>query len=105
MYIVSDGNSIEKVKEWSELVDIIIEWYEFLGEDGTFESCMDVPEPDGEIYDLEEGDVDGMNRIITAWENEIAEAAGHEEFHGHGSYHVSAASEMGLNLTVRIEDP
>lgn len=50
--------------------------------------------------EIPEGHVETLNEAIRTWEEEIAHAAGFKDFAGHGGYAVSAASEMGLNLTV-----
>ena len=49
-------------------------------------------------------DCDDLNRLIDEWEGRIAEACGKKAFHGHGNYSVSAASEMGLNLSAKVVD-
>lgn len=105
VYIISDGNGIEKTESWDQVVDIVASWYDCLYDEGRFENVTDIPEIDDAIYELEEGQsLTFLNLIIVAWENRIAEALGYSTFQGHGSFVVSPGSEMGLNLTVREED-
>ena len=71
-------------------------WYNYMLEDGTPEVIFYM----AYFSEIPEGDVETLNSAIRAWEEKIAHAAGFKDFAGHGNYLVSAASEMGLNLTV-----
>jgi hypothetical protein len=98
---ITDGNAVEVVNDYIEAESTVSDWYEFLADDERYEG-VEIPSfnPDGR--DIE--DCDDLNRLISEWENAIAEACGKKAFHGHGNYSVSAASEMGLNLRAEIID-
>jgi len=94
---ISDGNTTEIYEDWGELISAAENWYNYMLEDGTPEVIYYMAYYFSEIP---EGDVETLNSAIRAWEEKIAHAAGFKDFYGHGNYTVSAASEMGLNLTV-----
>lgn len=94
---ISDGNAIEIYEDWIELCGVAGEWYSYIEENEWPEN---VEFPEAYFGDVKEGDIETLNRFIRAWEEKIAHAAGFKDFAGHGNYLVSAASEMGLNLSV-----
>jgi hypothetical protein len=103
-WIISDGNALETYKDWNLLLRSAEEWYLYLSEESAIDDDgMDIAISDRDFSEIPEGDVVSLNDAIRSWEEKIAEAAGYTTFSGHGSYSVSAASNMGLNLTVREE--
>lgn len=104
-WVISDGNAVETYDDWDELINTIKEWYYYLLEETAIE---DEEFADAilsrDFENIPEGGIEALNSAIRAWEERIAQAAGYKEFAGHGNYAVSAASEMGLNLTVREDD-
>jgi hypothetical protein len=97
-YILSDGNASEKYEDWEELCLAAENWYDYMDTNGL---GFEFPRID--LVYIKEGDIDELNSSIRAWEEKIAQAAGHKPFAGHGNYFVSADSEMGLSLEVREE--
>lgn len=98
---ISDGNAVEIVNDYVEAEEIVSDWYDFLTDDERYDG-VEIPSFNPYCEDIE--DVGDLNRLISSWENAIAEACGKEAFHGHGNYSASAASEMGLNLRAKIID-
>jgi len=98
-WIVSDGNATETYKNWDLLRRAAEDWYYWLPE--RVKELTDENMPIADFSEIPEGDIDSLNSSIKLWEERIAEAAGYTTFAGHGNYSVSAASNMGLNLTVR----
>lgn len=94
---ISEGNATEIYEDWIELCGVAEEWYSYIEENEWPEHLVF---PKMYFGDIPEGDIETLNRFIRAWEEKIAHAAGFKDFAGHGNYAVSAASEMGLNLTV-----
>jgi hypothetical protein len=101
-WIISDGNAAEYYKNWDLLLRAAENWYNYLSEDSEIDNDgMDIAVSDSDFSEILEDDLDSLNNAIRLWEERIAEAAGYTTFAGHGNYSVSAASSMGLNLTVR----
>lgn len=94
---ISEGNATEIYEDWIELCGVAEEWYSYIEENEWPEHLVF---PKMYFGDIPEGDIETLNRFIRAWEEKIAHAAGFKDFAGHGNYLVSAASEMGLNLSV-----
>ncbi|MCK9458793.1 MAG: hypothetical protein M0R80_04075 [Proteobacteria bacterium] len=101
-WIISDGNAAETHEDWELLLRTAEEWYMYLSEESAIDDDgMDIAVYARNFDDIIEGDLDSLNSAIKLWEERIAEAAGYTTFTGTGNYSVSAASRMGLNLTVR----
>ena len=94
---ISDGNATEIYEDWIELCGVAEEWYSYIEENEWPEHLVF---PKMYFGDIPEGDIETLNRFIRTWEEKIALAEGFKDFAGHGGYAVSAASEMGLNLSV-----
>ena len=98
---ISDGNATEIYEDWDDVCYAAEQWYYYLPEEifpcGRMKD-EDIPSVD--FSEIPESHVETLNEAIRAWEEKIAHAAGFKDFYGHGNYAVSAASEMGLNLTV-----
>jgi hypothetical protein len=102
---ISDGNAIETYSDWRDLILAAENWYDYF---------MDAPEeycpgadldtlPAADYSEIADGDVDALNAAISERDNAIAEWLGESAFHGHGTYSVSAASQAGLCLSVRLD--
>jgi hypothetical protein len=101
-WVISDGNALETYEDWDLLLRTAEEWYLYLLEESAIDDDgMDIAVYARNFEDIPEGDIESLNNAIRFWEERIAEAAGYTTFYGHGNYSVSAASNMGLNLTVR----
>ena len=96
-WIISDGNAAEEYDNWNEILYAAEGWYLYLPErfDGVADAVLA-----RDFDNIPEGDTEAFNSAIRSWEERIAQAAGYKDFTGHGNYSVSAASEMGLNLSV-----
>jgi len=101
-WTISDGNALETYEDWDLLLRSAEEWYLYLSEESAItDDGIDIAISDRDFSDISEGNIESLNNAIRFWEEKIAEAAGYTTFSGHGNYSVSAASNMGLNLTVR----
>lgn len=93
---ISDENATEIYEDWGELISAAENWYNYMLEDGSLEVIIYM----AYFSEIPEGHVETLNEAIRTWEEKIALAEGFKDFAGHGGYAVTAASEMGLNLTV-----
>ncbi len=91
-YVIADGNASETANTFAELLGIARGWYDYMDYIPRFPQNVN-PE-----------NIDELQDAINDWQDKIANANGHEDFHGLGNYSVSAADRMGLNLTVKTED-
>jgi hypothetical protein len=91
-YVIADGNASETADTFAELLGIARGWYDYMDYIPRFPQNVN-PE-----------NIDELQDAINDWQDKIANANGHKDFHGLGNYSVSAADRMGLNLTVKTED-
>ena len=100
MYSISDGNACEKMCSWKDAICVAERWYEYLASDVEFMADKLV----ANYADVEEGNVDALNKAVYKFENDLAEILGYEYFYGHGNYSVSPASHAGFSLKVSEEE-
>ena len=101
-YTLTDGNAHETYDTLAKACSAAEDWYGYM-----------IDQADGEVSDelgtaihsaaFFADSVEALNAAIGEWEARIAEACGKKDFHGHGSYRVSAADQMGLSLVCRVE--
>ena len=84
----------ETAATWDDMMTIVSNWYDYLDE----QQGLQVPDLDAS--EVPEGDLEALMDAIHAWEDRIADLAGHSPFQGHGNHHVSASSQMGIGITV-----
>ena len=105
---------METVDTWADLLERVEGWYDYLdARDGSGAHTKEGDVPDEEwglpaapdlASEVDEGNLGRLNSLIGIWEDTIARSLGYTWFQGHGSYGVSPSSEMGLRLTVTVED-
>jgi len=96
MYILADNNYQETYDSLDEVIDAVQSWYDHVDD-------LDLPHipPMNDIIEWDgKYDIDDVNRYIKEIEELIALHNGYEQWAGHGNYVVSAASKMGLNLSI-----
>ena len=93
VYIVSDGAEMRRCTSLQDAAGMAAGWYGYLSE----EIDEVIPGPD-----LDASSLEALNESIGRWEEAIAEHLGYTATYGNGG--ASAASHMGLNLSVEIEE-
>jgi hypothetical protein len=94
-YKISGIDNTETAATLEEAAQIAESWFDYL-EDDLENDDFTVP-----AADLDTSSIEALNSSISGWLEEIAQAAGHKAFFGHGNYAASAASQMGLTLEVK----
>ena len=100
-YVITDGNAIERADTLAEAAAIVDDWYGYIldQEGNTSDELRDAVHS----ADIDSASIESIERSIRKWEARIAKAMGHKDWYGHGNYHVTAASEAGLNLRITLE--
>lgn len=93
-FVVSDGNARETYASEDDAETAIREWWTDAGAVSDAAAVW----LDSDEADRRDGESlqDYADRIC----QRVAEANGGKDFYGHGNYHVSAAAEAGMSLTV-----
>jgi hypothetical protein len=98
-YQLTDGNASEEHDTLIDAASAAEDWYEYLLDLAEGEVCDELRTAiHSADFDGSDDSVGALNSAIGEWEGRIAEACGKQDFHGHGTYHVSAADSMGLSL-------
>jgi hypothetical protein len=106
-YEITDSSGSVDVQDWDALVQQAQDWYDYMLDDQAHDDNDELQDvvQGARFGAVPEGDVEALQKAIDEWEDEIAAAMGHEAFHGHGSYGVSAACQAGLSLRVHAVEP
>ena len=107
-YRVTDGNARETATGMAELLDLVAEWYEDRADwttgTATYEehqrvrdAIASVARPDDDCsLEAAQEYADGICEAL-------ARAGGAQDWHGHGTYSVSAADSAGLSLAITVD--
>jgi len=100
-YTLNDGNTYNTYNTLADACSAAEDWYDYMLENDNVSDELREAIQGADFGGCET--VAGLNAAIGEWEQRIATAAGHKDFYGHGTYSVSAALEMGLDLVCREE--
>ena len=107
-YRVTDGNARETATGMAALLDLIAEWYEDSAEwttgTATAEEHQRVRDSIASVARPNDGcSLDQAQEYADAICEALAKAGGAEDWHGHGTYSVSAADSAGLSLSITVD--
>jgi hypothetical protein len=94
---LSDGKESVVYHTLEEAIEAAAEWYDYLAADGGSLIGPDFLRLDTEGII----DVDGLNKAIRNWEEQLALAVGFSSFNDHDGCYFRAADEAGFHLTAR----
>lgn len=107
-FTISDQQSNDSGLTFAEAVGRIADWFRDLDEwqdgHGDDELHAAIAQAISSVEQPQAGGERELQRFADAICNAVADALGHEAFHGHGSYCVSAAEQAGMSLTVEMDE-
>jgi hypothetical protein len=94
---LSDGKESIAYGSLEEAIKAAAEWYDYLAADGGSLIGPDFPRLDTEGII----DINGLNKAIRNWEEQLAVAIGFSSFNDHDGCYFRAADEAGFRLAAR----
>lgn len=107
-FSISDGVSYDSGLSFSEAAGRIADWFRDVDEwatgHGSDELHEAVEAAIASVQQPQDGGEAALQKYADRICEAVAEAMGHQSFHGHGNYSVSAAEEAGMSLKVEVEE-